>query len=146
MVTVSTIANATQGELLCITYEMFLYNIEEALKTSGESRDEYIMRALDIIRTLAGDLNFEMVIAQDLFKLYIYVQGILITRNVTDEKLEHAYKIIDVIYKGFLQICDKTLEASPSMKNAEAIYAGMTYSKSDLNEMVIRDNNRGFRA
>jgi len=146
MVTVSAIANASQGELLCITYELFLYNIEEALKIDGEEREEHIYMALEVIKTLVQDLNFEVPITNELFRLYIYVQGILLTYKVTNEKLEHAYKIIEPLYKGFSEIAQKGEQTSPSMKNIETIYAGLTYGKNDLNEMVIGDSNRGFKA
>jgi flagellar protein FliS len=146
MTTVSAIANAPRGELLCITYEMFLYNIEDALKTEAEERAECINRALDVIKALAEGLNFEVPIAHELFRLYVYVQGVLLTYKVTNQKLEHAYQVIDTIYKGFLEITESEGTSAPSMKNIEAVYAGMTYSKSNLNEMVMSDNNRGYKA
>lgn len=37
-------------------------------------------------------------------------------------------------------------QSLPSMKNTEKIYAGLTYGKNDLNEMVMSDKNRGFNA
>ncbi|WP_070000657.1 flagellar protein FliS [Cellulosilyticum sp. I15G10I2] len=147
MTTVSAIANASKGELLCITYEIFLYNIKEALNETEDKRAEYVNKAIDVIKTLAEDLDFEIPITQELFRLYVYVQGVLVQHKVTDENLEHVYEIIDKLYQGFLEIAHSgTEQAAPSMKNTEAIYAGLTYGKSDLNELVIGDKNRGFKA
>lgn len=146
MITVSAIANATKGQLLCITYEIFLYSIKEALKETEDKREEYIFKAIDVIKVLVQDLDFEQPIAHELLRLYIYMQGILLEYKVSDEKLEHVYQVMDVIYKGFLEAEQLGEQSLPSMKNTEMIYAGLTYGKSDLNEMIVSDKNRGFKA
>ena len=146
LITVSAIANASQGELLCITYEIFLHHIEQAVKETEESRAEYIYKAIEVIRVLVQDLNFESPMAGELLRLYVYMQGALLEYKVTDEKLEHVYQIMEMIYKGFLEVTSQEEQSPPSMANAEAIYAGITYGRSDLNEMVISDKNRGFKA
>lgn len=101
MITVSAIANATQGQLLCITYEIFLHSIAEALKETGEKREDHIAKAINVIKTLTQDLNFEQPIAHELLRIYIYAQGILLEYKVSDEKLEHVYQVINMIYQGF---------------------------------------------
>ncbi len=146
MVTVSAIANATRGQLLCITYEMFLYHIEEALKKAEEKRDEHLQKAGEIIKTLTEDLDFEVPLSHELFRLYVYIQGVLMESQVSDDKIKHIYQIIDIIYKGFLEVSKEEEQAPPSIQNAEQIYAGFTYGKGDLNEMRIGDKNRGFKA
>lgn len=146
MTTVSAIANASQGELLCITYEIFLESIKEAKQQTKDERSVYINKALHSIKVLTEDLDFEIPLAQELFRLYVYVQGILVQPQVTDEKLEHVYHIIDNIYQGFAEVTQSQIEGIPSMQNIETVYAGMTYGKNDLNEMVIKDENRGFKA
>ncbi len=146
LITVSAIANASQGELLCITYEMFLHHIEQAVKEVEENKTECIHKAIEVIKTLVQDLNFELPIAQELLRLYVYMQGVLLEYEVTDEKLEHVHQTMEMIYKGFLEVTSQEAQSPPSMANAEAIYAGITYGRSDLNEMVISDKNRGFKA
>ena len=61
MITVSNVANASRGELLCITYELLL----EAIEKAGECEDKkdrkpYIEKALEIIKMLAGTLILSM--------------------------------------------------------------------------------------
>lgn len=146
MATVSSIANASQGQLLCITYELFLHDLKEAQGAEGENRKEYLSKALEVLKTLTADLNFEVPISQDLFRLYIYVQGILVNCKVTNEELENVYQIMEMLYMGFAEITSNEEETAPSMKNIETIYAGITYGKNDLNEMVISDRKRGFKA
>lgn len=146
LITVSTVANASPVQLLCITYEIFLHHMEEAIKGSDEKRQERITQGVEVIKTLVEDLNFESPMAPELFRLYVYIQGVLLGYRVTDEKLEHVYEIMERIYKAFLEIGEQQELSSASMKNIETIYAGMTYGKNDLNEIVIGDNNRGFKA
>lgn len=146
MITVSAIANASQGELLCITYEMFLNHIQQALGQSHPHRDQAIEQAVEILKVLVEDLDFTYPLSNELFELYVYMQGVLLNYKVTDEKLKHVYQVMDNLYQAFLEINAQQQEGEPSIQNAEKIYAGMTYGKNDLNEMVLGHKNRGFKA
>lgn len=146
MITVANVANASRVELLCITYELFLHHIEEALKKDKESRQERINHAKEVLLNLTEDLNFEMAIASDLFNIYIYVQNILINFYKEDNQLKEAYELIEMIYQSYLKLAMQEKDAVPVMQNTENIYAGMTYGKGYLNEMVMQDTNRGFKA
>lgn len=146
MVTVSNVVNASKGELLCITYELLLEEIESAkVSQEAEERKRHIKKAIKIVQMLAKDLNREVDMANDLFRLYIYVQGLLINARRND-KLEEAYKLIHIIYEGFKKITTEEESKKPIMENAEAIYAGLTYGRNSINEMAIGEYNRGFKA
>lgn len=146
MITVSNVANASRGELLCITYELLL----EAIEKAGECEDKkdrkpYIEKALEIIKMLAGDLNFEYELAHELFNLYVYVQGLLI-KGKTKKEYDEAYRLIDKIYSAYKEITEKETDKEAVMQNAEAIYAGLTYGKNSIHETSVKDYNRGFKA
>ena len=80
MITVSNVVNASKGELLCITYELFLEQIELAKKSEEPAgRKQAIQKAIKIIQMLVKDLNFEYELSKELFSLYVYVQGL---RNI----------------------------------------------------------------
>lgn len=146
MVTVSNVVNASKGELLCITYELLLEEIEMAQKSQEvDDRKRHIQKAIKIVQMLAKDLNYEAEIANDLFRLYVYVQGLLINARRND-KLEEAYKLIHTIYEGYKKITEQEESKKPSMENAETIYAGLTYGRASINEMAIGEYNRGFKA
>ncbi len=148
MITVSSVANASQGELLCIIYELLLKRFNQIKASEGKTRKMHIEEAIYILKVLVEGLNFEFDIAHDLFRLYVYVQGLLLSYEVKNEKIEEAYSIIYKLYKGFKEaaIKEKEKDAKPSMKNIQEIYAGITYNKGQLNEMVVEEVNRGFRA
>lgn len=145
MITVSRVANASRGELLCITYELFLEKVKLAMEKQGEEREIIAKKAIDIVQMLAGDLNFNYAISHDLFKVYVYVQGLLI-QNKHTEKLEEAYKLMEKLYVSFEEISKNEKNSSPSIQNAEAIYAGMTYGRGNLNEISLETKKRGFEA
>lgn len=146
MITVSNIVNASRGELLCITYELLLERIELAIKSEeADERKKHIYKAIEVVQMLAGDLDFEIELSKELFRIYVYVQGLLINAKEND-KLEEAYKLIDKIYQAYKKITEEEVNKRPSMQNTEAIYAGLTYGKSSINEMTIGGENRGFKA
>lgn len=145
MITVSNIANASRGELLCITYELLLEQIKMATKSEGEERKGYVEKGIYIIKMLVGDLDFEIPLSSELFHIYVYVQGLLIQAK-TNQKLEEAYGLIHKIYEGFKKITEEEIDKKPSIQNAETIYAGLTYGKEDIKETILQDYNRGFKA
>lgn len=146
MITVSTVAQATDTKLLCITYELFLDAVKDSLKASGEERRRCIEQAKEVLKVLTENLNFEVALASQLFDLYVYVQNILINASQEDMKLEEAYRLIDMIYQGYVQLDEKQQGNTPSIENAQTIYAGMTYGKGYLSEMTMDSQNRGFKA
>lgn len=146
MVTVSNIVNASRGELLCITYELLLEQIELATKNEeAEKRKNHINKAIEIIQMLVQDLDFEIELSKELFRIYVYVQGLLVNAKKND-KLEEAYKLINKIYEAYKKITAEEESKKPSMQNAEAIYAGFTYGKNSINEVTIGGEDRGFKA
>lgn len=145
MITVSNIMNASRGELLCITYEILLESIEEAIKYfETPDKKKYIQKAVQVIQTLTEDLNFEIDLSKDLFRIYVYVQGLLVTAR-QKEQLEEAHHLIYKLYTGFKQVAEKEEIKKPMLKQSESIVAGMTYGKGQLNETVTHQN-KGFQA
>ena len=143
MITVANVVNASAGELLCITYEILLENIEKAI--SCAENEKYIQKAIKVIQMLTEDLNFEVQLSHELFRIYVYVQGLLV-QHKGGEQLKEAYKLIDKIYQGYKKISEQEASKAPSMTNAQQIYAGLTYGANDLNEVHLSQGNRGYRA
>lgn len=146
MITVSNVVNASRGELLCITYELLLEQIELATKNSNEDeRKKYTKKAIEIVQVLVGDLDFQYDISKELFRIYVYVQGLLVNAK-NNEVLEEAYKLINKLYEGFKVVTKEEEGKKPSMENAEKVYAGLTYGKGCMNEVSLGNENRGFKA
>ncbi|MDA3730514.1 flagellar protein FliS [Niameybacter massiliensis] len=145
MVTTAYIAGATDAQLICVTYELFLEAIREALKVEGQVRKPHINRAREVLLVLSENLNLEVDVARNLMSLYIYIQDILINHYKDESKLEESYKLIEVIYEGYKEIAENGRHQVQTMQNTQAVYAGMTYGKDDLNEMIIESPNRGYQ-
>ncbi len=146
MITVSNIANASRGELLCITYELLLEQIDLATKSEHlEERKTHTEKAIKIIHMLVEDLDFSFELSHELFRIYVYVQGLLINVKKND-KLEEAHRLIHKIYEAYKKVAAEEESKKPSIENAETIYAGLTYGKQTVNEFTVGDYNRGFKA
>lgn len=146
MITASNVANASPGELLCMTYKLFLEHIQQAIAVDGKARQEHVDIGLEIIKQLTGDINFEVELGVQLFNLYVYMQKLLINHKYDEEYLTEAHRLMNIISEGYMKITQEEDKRVRVMQNTENIYAGMTYGKGVLNEMVLTNINRGFRA
>lgn len=146
MITTMSIVHASQGELLCITYELFMKNIEEAIQAAMLERQKYVDTGIEIIKQLVENLDFEIEFSQELFRLYVYVQGLLINHKFHEENLQEAKQLMDILHEGYKQVLDKEEIKVPTMTNIETVYAGVTYGKGILNETTVSNMNRGFKA
>jgi flagellar protein FliS len=151
MITVANVVNATQLELVCLTYELFLEALDQAITANLTEEKKYRQRAREILLSLAENLCFESEIAHYLFKIYIYVQNLLINGK-QKKHLKEAYDLIYTIYDGYKELLNQENQKKQDdqehnmIQHAQDIYAGMTYGKGQLNEIVIEEKDRGFKA
>ncbi len=141
-------ANATG--LVVILYDMFLTYTDDAL--ASKPREAAFMSAVSharqVLIELRRSLHMEHDIARRTYEIYRYVDRRLSMAQVRRE----AEPVKEV--QGFMQrLRDAYAEAvkgdtsEPLMKNAETVYAGMTYGKTDINtESTGAGSNRGFFA
>ena len=143
------LSQCNSGEMIVIMYDIVFAYMQEA-KDAHESNDyesykTAIKRAQASIDTLCGALNFKYDIARDLHKLYVYAKNCLakaIYQNRTDG-IEEAEKILKRLYASFCEAA-KQDTSGPLMRNTQAVYAGMTYGRTTLNENYMEDSHRGF--
>ncbi|MGL6173794.1 MAG: flagellar protein FliS [Cellulosilyticaceae bacterium] len=145
-VTETNIPYASQGELLCTTYEIFLEQISGAQKLEGRQKQKCVEVGIEIIKQLVEGLDFKIKISRELFRIYVYIQGLLINHKYNETNLKEAYQLMEMIYIAYKQIVETGAIKTPAMSNVETIYAGVTYGRGTLNEMVMPNTNRGFRA
>ena len=148
MITVASIANASELELVCFTYEILLEDLQKSIDASSiEEETEYRNHAKQVIGVLTENLYFESDMAKDLFMLYVYVQKLLIVGKEKAD-LREAHKLIKIIATGYevLLSREEKQQNAGAMANAQDIYAGMTYGKGQLTEMLVENNSRGFKA
>lgn len=147
------VAQANRSELVVIIYELFLLAMDEAQGAfdKGELSEgvKYIKRAEGFLQELMGSLDRRYEIAEELMRLYRYVYEQLIF-SVIRQKMVNGKTVREVMTKlkeAFIQVA-KQDESGPVMENTQQIYAGLTYGKGSLNEVLLKGNdyNRGYKA
>lgn len=146
------IMEANGSELVVIIYELFLITMDEAKaafqKGNSEEGIRLVKKAEGFLQELMGSLDRRYEIAEPLMRLYRYVYEQLIF-SVLRRKLVNGETVCHVMGKlkeAFIEVA-KEDHSAPVMENTQKIYAGLTYGKSSLNEVLLsRDEvNRGFR-
>lgn len=146
------IAQANRSELVVIIYELFLIAMDEAHDHFQHGRlDEgvdCIKRAEGFLQELMGSLDLRYQIAEELMRLYRYVYEQLIF-SVIRRKMVNEETVIEVMQKlkdAFVQVA-KEDSSAPVMENAQQVYAGLTYGRSSLNEILLSEDeqNRGYK-
>lgn len=146
------ITQANQSQLVVILYELFFSYLEEA-KTAIEAgeKDAFskaVGKSHDCLLELIGSLKMEQPLAQNLYQIYLFVsrQIGLANGKKTYEPLIDAERLMRKLYESYKK--DSVNDTSgPVMKQAQTVYAGLTYGRSDVNEnMADPDANRGFWA
>ncbi len=152
MITASQVANATRGQLLRITYDLLLESLDNIKKHAKDKSEKKfgleVARSRQILQELIDTLDFKQELAQDLLGIYVYINGRLIKSLMVydDTLIDESQDLINRLLEGWDGITDNDVGAPKVMNNAQQVYAGLTYGKSDLNESVLDDKNRGFKA
>ena len=142
-----SVANST--DLIVILYDMVLSyadDAEEALKTD-EDHEFYaaISRMRNCINELMCSLHMEYEPASALLELYKYCTRKLATASIrrSIQPLDEIRKIIIPLRDSYSELA-KTNTSGAVMGNSESVYAGMTYGKTDINENLVGNTNRGM--
>lgn len=150
-ITAVQIANATPGQLICITYQLILEQIGIAKKSKGKDEKAHkkaVERAQKFLRELMDALDFQHEISLQLMELYLYVNKLLIQSMIKEdeEPLAEAEKILHTLLSGWEEVAQQEEGKEAVMQNTQQVYAGLTYGKGNLNESVVGNQNRGFKA
>ena len=138
------IAESSKTELIVITYDIILNYIEAAKEAYASDHPEDVVfnlqKAKQFVNNLSSCLDFRYTIAQELMRLYIYVNNCLM-KDIIKREPKNADLINEIIGKlrASYQEISPLDKSGKVMKNSEQVYAGYTYGRtSRLNEVVIR--------
>ena len=146
------ITQANRSQLVVIVYEMLLVYLEDAMNAYEEDKKEDFRENLRMARECIGQmrtsLNFDYNISRNLFAIYCFAD-----REIAKDMYSLKKENLDVIKIIFTKLHDAYYvvstkdESGPLMDNIQTVYAGLTYSKSDLNEDFMNyDIKRGYLA
>ena len=142
------ISQANKSELVVIMYDIIFDSMDEA--RNALSRDAFkreLSRAQKMLRELIATLDMQYDISKELMPLYLYANHCIIDSLRTGDKkpLEDADIVLRPLGKAFSEIAKQ--DTSPAlMEHTQQLYAGLTYGKGTLNETLLSDNSRGYKA
>ena len=143
------LSQCNSGQMIVIIYDIFFAYQEDAREAwNQKNHEEYktaIRKAQSTLDELIGALDFKYPIAGNLYQLYSYCKNELAKAlyEFRLERVDGVDSIMSRLYTSFVEAA-KQDQTGPLMKNAQQVYAGMTYGKSDLTENLLNDSHRGF--
>lgn len=146
------ITQANRTQLVVIVYEMLLVYLEDAMNSHRENQKEEFKENLRMARECIGQmrtsLNFDYTLSRNLFAIYCFAD-----RELAKDIYSYKTENLDVIQTIFTKLHDAYYvvsqkdDSAPLMDNIQTVYAGLTYTKSDLNEGLLNyDAKRGYLA
>ncbi|MCR4656381.1 MAG: flagellar protein FliS [Lachnospiraceae bacterium] len=144
------ITQANASEIVVIVYDIAEQYIKDALKSYDEGDYEAYrancQSACRCVEDLLQALDYSYELAFPLMRLYVFINREISLASVKNktEGLLNARGLLISLRDAFAQVAKQ--DKSPSvMGNTQAVYAGLTYGKNQLNESVNDTlNNRGY--
>jgi len=136
------ITQANRTQLLVIMYEMILTYLRDAANAHKNGDMEEFKRSLgfarDCIAELRKNLNFEYDLSKTLFSIYAFADKALAS-CIYGNKTVNLDKIMDLFIKlhDAYHTVSKDDHSEPLMMNAQNVYAGYTYGRTDVNESLM---------
>lgn len=145
------ISCGNKSQIIAVLFDMLLVDLEDAKNAIEYNEQEEYMEALrhasEVLEHLQNALDFKYDLSRDLYSLYDFCKRSIAKAMYTgrEEGIEEALKIIKPLAEAFNEVAQNDT-SEPMMQNAQKIAAGMTYGRSDINETIDVDSNRGFFA
>ena len=143
------IADSNATEVIVIVYELAQIDLNDAIKKYRENDfDAFklcINKTTNCINDLIESLDLSYDIARQLLNIYLFINRELSLSIVKydENKLTRIAAMLNKLQKSFEEL-SKTDTSGKALKNAQEVYAGLTYGRGTLNESTSIDTNRGF--
>jgi len=145
------ITNGNKSQIIVVLFDMVLVDLDDATEGLKNHEQEEYMEALrhanEVLEHLQNALDFKYDILKDLYSLYDYCKRAIAKSMYSgrDEGINEAREVIEPLAEAFREVAEND-DSAPLMENAQKIAAGLTYGKTDVNEAVDTNDNRGFLA
>lgn len=145
------ISQASKTELVVIMYDMAQEYLKDAIQAlNDDDRIGFcnnIRQVKRVIDELSSGLDMQYEIANELFVLYMQADKILIRclARMDNEGLDKVVNMLNKLRESFYKL-SKDDDSGPVLKNAQQVYAGLTYSSAGGSNEIYNDpvNNRGY--
>ena len=126
------ITQATASQLVVILYDMAIEYLNDACESDSAKQ--------------GLDMQYE--ISANLFVIYNHMKRSLISASVSldNNEINRITRLLKKLRASFYEV-SKQDDSEPLMKNTQAVYSGLTYSRGGISNETQTDNieNRGFR-
>lgn len=145
------ITNGNKSQIIVVLFDMVLVDLDDAREGLKNHEQEEYMEALrhanEVLEHLQNALDFKYDISKDLYSLYDYCKRSIAKSMYSgrDEGINEAREVIEPLAEAFREVAEND-NSAPLMENTQKIAAGLTYGKTDVNEAVDTNDNRGFLA
>lgn len=145
------ITNGNKSQIIAVLFDMVLVDLDDATEGLKNHEQEEYMEALrhanEVLEHLQNALDFKYDISKDLYSLYDYCKRSIAKAMYSgrDEGINEAREVIEPLAEAFREVAEND-DSAPLMENTQKIAAGLTYGKTDVNEAVDTNDNRGFLA
>ena len=143
------VTQASRAGLISLTFDLAIRYLEEAVEKKKKGNDEEFRNCLckskAFINELSASLDMQYEISVRLLSLYIFIYKAMVKADIKKDATE-LVRIIEMLKKlrDAFEEAGKNTSQEPVMENTQRLYAGLTYSKTSLNEEIYSDTNRGF--
>lgn len=137
------ITQANRTQLVVILYDMILTYLKDATAAQeigcGQEFKKDMQCARNCISELRGSLNFNYDLARNLFAIYAFADRELAhdMQGISAEQLAQLTGMFQKLRDAYYTI-SKEDQSQPLMENAQDVYAGFTYNKTDVNESLSK--------
>ena len=143
------ITQATASQLVVILYDMAIEYLNDACESdSAKQAHNNIYMAQKGIDQLICGLDMQYEISANLFVIYNHMKRSLISASVSldNNEINRITGLLKKLRASFYEV-SKQDDSEPLMKNTQAVYSGLTYSRGGISNETQTDNieNRGFR-
>ena len=145
------ITNGNKSQIIVVLFDMVLVDLDDATEGLKNHEQEEYMEALrhanEVLEHLQNALDFKYDISKDLYSLYDYCKRSIAKSMYSgrDEGINEAREVIEPLAEAFREVAEND-DSAPLMENTQKIAAGLKYGKTDVNEAVDTNDNRGFLA
>lgn len=143
------ITNANPTQLIVIMYDLAIDYMQSAVRSYEEKElldfRSSLKAARRVINNLTSVLDMKYFISGELMRIYLFINNAITRANAryeTDE-LVRCIHILEKLRKSFEEVSRQD-GRKPMLENVQQVYAGLTYSRDSLNEVMEQDYNRGF--
>ncbi|MDE7477187.1 MAG: flagellar protein FliS [Lachnospiraceae bacterium] len=143
------ITQANRTQLVVIMYDMILMYLEDAVNAQeAHCAQEYkkdMQCARNCISELRNSLDFNYDLSRNLFAIYAFADRELAggMYSIETERISQIAGMFKKLRDAYYTI-SKEDHSQPLMENAQNVYAGFTYGRTDVNESLQYGAARGY--